>query len=125
MEKDSSVTSDSVLGKKRGVFDVHDRTTVEHCKLGVWDLYVERDKLLSYFPTSWKIETYVGMWNDIPYLCRAIRDMCTVAWPLLSLYLVLTLARSLLPALSLWCVNFFPLDDYEYSLCFQVVGTAP
>ncbi|KAI0250331.1 hypothetical protein BJV78DRAFT_1219985 [Lactifluus subvellereus] len=103
MGKNSSTTSDSFLNKKRDVFDPHDRKTVQHRKIGVWDLYVERDKLLSYFPTSWKIETYVGMWNDVPYLCRAIRDMCTIAWPLLLLYLVLTLAKSLLPALT-----FFP-----------------
>lgn len=120
------MTSDSaVLSKKKDVFDPDNRKAIEHRKLGVWDLYVERDKLLSYFPTSWKIESYVGMRNDIPYLCRALRDMRAIAWPLLSLYLVLTLVKSLLPALSLWRVDFFPLDDNKCSLCFQVLGTAP
>jgi hypothetical protein len=36
-----------------------------------------------------------------------LHDMSTVALPLLLLYLVITLAKSLIPALSLWCVARF------------------
>jgi hypothetical protein len=78
---------------------------IKHSKYGVWDLYQERDQSLSYLPTSLKFDTYKEMWNDLPYLWRTIRDLTSVAWPMLSLYLVLTLARSLLPALTLWCVR--------------------
>ncbi|KAH9972436.1 P-loop containing nucleoside triphosphate hydrolase protein [Lactifluus volemus] len=87
---------------KWAAFEPRDGKVVEHRKLGVWDLYIERDKLLSYLPASLKIDVYVGMWNDTPYLWRTIRDICTISWPLLSLFLILTLAQSLLPSLSLW-----------------------
>ncbi|KAI9507419.1 HlyB/MsbA family ABC transporter [Russula earlei] len=75
---------------------------VEHRKVGVWDLYVERDAVLSYFPTSWRIEEYAELLNDIPYLWRTLRDVATLAWPLLLLYVALTLMISLVPALNLW-----------------------
>jgi hypothetical protein len=78
MENDSSRTSDR---SKSGVaFEPRDGKVIEYRKLGVWDLYIERDKLLSYFPTSWKIDVYAGMWNDIPYLWGTICDtgMCTI-----------------------------------------------
>ena len=86
-------------------FDPQDETLVEHRKLGVWDLYVERDSKLSYFPTSWRIEEYVGILNDLPYLWRTIRDVGAVAWPLLFVYVAFTLIKSLLPALNLWFVE--------------------
>ena len=101
MEKESSKTSEN--GE---AFEPRDGKVIEHRKLGVWDLYIERDKLLSYLPASLKIDVYVGMWKDIPYLWRTIRDICTISWPLLSLFLILTLAESLLPSLSLWYVGF-------------------
>jgi hypothetical protein len=83
-------------------FDPQDETLVEHRKLGVWDLYVERDPNLSYFPTSWRIEKYAELLNDLPYLSRTIRDVGSVAWPLLLLYVAFTLTKSLVPALNLW-----------------------
>jgi hypothetical protein len=106
MEKKSSRT-----GENGEAFKPRDGKVIEHRKLGVWDLYIERDKLLSYLPASLKIDVYVGMWNDIPYLWRTIRDICIISWPLLSLYLILTVAQSLLPSLSLWFVAFLPFND--------------
>ena len=49
---------------------------------------------------------------------------------MLSLYLVLTLARSLLPALTLWCVRFSSSpfgdnDDVILTAFFQVFWTTP
>jgi hypothetical protein len=93
---------------KGDAFDPQNETLVEHRKLGVWDLYIERDSKLSLFPTSWKIEEYLGMWNDLPYLWRTMRDVGSVAWPLLLLYVAITAAGSLIPALSLWCVSHRP-----------------
>ncbi|KAH8996475.1 HlyB/MsbA family ABC transporter [Lactarius hatsudake] len=87
---------------KGGTFDPQNETLVEHRQLGVWDLYIERDHKLSLFPTFWKIEEYVGMWNDLPYLLRTIRDVSTVAWPLLLLYVAIMTTSSLVPALNLW-----------------------
>ena len=80
---------------------------VEYIKLGVWDLYIMRTRLSRYLPTSWKIEEYTKIKKDIPYLWRTLRDMSTVALPLLLFYLVITLAKSLIPALSLWYVALF------------------
>ena len=101
---------------------------LEHTRIGVWDLYQERDQLLSYLPISWKIDAYTEMWNDLPYLWKTIRDIASVAWPMLSLYLVLTLVRSLLPALTLWYVRASPFDDNDDGILtafFQVFWTAP
>ena len=90
---------------RASTFDPQDETLVEHRKLGVWDLYVERDPKLSYFPSSWRIEEYMGLLNDLPYLWRTIRDVGTVAGPLLFLYVAFTLVKSLIPALNLWYVR--------------------
>jgi len=89
---------------KGNTFDPLDESLVEHRKLGVWDLYVERDPNLSYFPASWRIERYAGLLADLPYLWRTIRDVGTVTWPLLFLFVSFTLIKSLVPALNLWYV---------------------
>jgi hypothetical protein len=90
---------------KGAAFDSQNRTPVEHRQFGVWDLYVERDPKLSYFPTSWRLEEYARLFNDIPYLWRTVRDVGVVAWPLLLLYVAITLLKSLVPAASLWYVE--------------------
>lgn len=91
-----------------GTFDPQNEALVEHRKLGVWDLYIGRDSKSSLFPTSWKIKEFLGMWNDLPYLWRTIRDVSSLAWPLLLLYVAITVASSLIPALNLWCVSRRP-----------------
>jgi hypothetical protein len=99
MEKDHSMANDQNDPEAKSKFDLN---LFEHIKLGVWDLYIMRTPLSRYLPTSRKMEEYRQIWKDIPYLRRTIRDMSTVARPLLSSYLVITLAKSLTPALSLW-----------------------
>lgn len=94
-------------------FDPQNQTPVEHRQFGVWDLYIERNPKLSYFPTSWRLEEYARLFNDIPYLWRTIRDVGTVAWPLLLLYVTITLLKSLIPALSLWYVERTFRSFYE------------
>jgi hypothetical protein len=91
---------------KRAAFDPQNRTLVEHRQFGVWDLYIERDSKLSYIPTSWRVEQYAGLLNDLPYLRRTVRDVGAVAWPLLVLYVAITLMKSLVPALNLWYVEY-------------------
>ena len=89
--------------------DEFDPSLFEHTKLGVWDLYreVKRTRLLRHLLTLWKIEEYAQIRKDIPYLWRTLRDMSTVALPLLSLHMVIAVVASLIPALSLWCVGLF------------------
>ena len=92
--------------KQKGVaLDPQNRTPCEHHQFGVWDLYVERNTKLSYSLTSWRIEEYSRLLNDLPYLWRAVCEVGEVAWPLLLLYVVVTFMKSLVPALSLWCVD--------------------
>ncbi|KAI0267129.1 HlyB/MsbA family ABC transporter [Gloeopeniophorella convolvens] len=88
--------------KKSGSFNPQDEENVKHRKLGVWDFYVERDPKLSYFPTSWKLEEYVGILNDLPYLWKTLYDVGTVSWPLLVLYVAIVQAAALIPAVNLW-----------------------
>ena len=128
MEKTSSKTSDSSIDQNENklAFEPKKGKVIEHTKLGVWDLYQERDRFLSYLPTSLKFDAYAEMWNDLPYLWRAIHDLSSVAWPTLLLYLVLTLAQSLLPAMTLWCVRLLPRRRRNsYSVSFQVFWTTP
>ncbi|KAF8264169.1 P-loop containing nucleoside triphosphate hydrolase protein [Lactarius quietus] len=99
MEKDSSTTNDRNDSESTSEFDP---SLFEHTKLGVWDLYIMRTRMWRYLPTSRKIEEYAHIWKDVPYLWRALCDLSTVARPLLFLYLVITLAECLIPALSLW-----------------------
>jgi hypothetical protein len=109
MEKTSSSKAGDSKDKSEGkpVLGSRSGKVIEHSKVGVWDLFQERDQFVWYRPTSWKIDAYKEMWNDLPYLWKTVHDLSTVAWPMLSLYLVLTLGKSLLPALTLWCVRFF------------------
>jgi hypothetical protein len=113
MKTDSSMVddrNDSDIEK-----DSDPLTYVEHTKLGgVWDFYILRTRSSRYLPTSWRTEEYRQIWKDIPYLQRTLRDMSTVALPLLLLYLVIILVKSLIPALSLWYVGliFFLQVDH-------------
>jgi hypothetical protein len=105
MNKDYSMANDRNDSDTESELDP--LTFVEHIKLGVWDLYIMHTRLSRYLPTSWKIEEYTQIKKDIPYLWMTLHDMSTVALPLLLLYLVITLVKSLIPALSLWCVARF------------------
>jgi hypothetical protein len=102
---------------KRAASGPQNEALVEHRQFGVWDLYVERDPKLSYIPTSWGVEKYAGLLNDLPYFWRTVRDVGTMAWPLLALYVVITLIKSLIPALNLWYVGytFEKLDNSQFS----------
>ncbi|KAH8996474.1 P-loop containing nucleoside triphosphate hydrolase protein [Lactarius hatsudake] len=83
MEKDSSMASDRKDPESGSELDLMDKSLFRHVNLG-------------------KIEEYVRIWKDVPYLVRTLRDMDTVARPQLFLYLGITLAQSLTPAVRLW-----------------------
>ena len=92
--------------KRKGVaFEQQNQTPVELRQFGVWDLYIERDPKLFYFPKSWRIGEYSEFLNDLQYLWRTVCDLGSVTWPLLLLYVVVTLMESLVPTLKLWCVD--------------------
>ncbi|KAH9174036.1 hypothetical protein EDB89DRAFT_2094405 [Lactarius sanguifluus] len=107
-----------------------DKSLFRHVNLGVWDLYIMHGgyltRLSRYLPTSWNIEEYVRIWKDVPYLVRTLRDMDTVARPQLFLYLGITLAQSLTPAVGLWCVGLVQsaIDNraIDARLLFWVAG---
>jgi hypothetical protein len=124
MKKDSSIVNDKHDPEATDEFDP---SLFDHTKLGVWDLYVKRTRLLRYLPTSRKIEEYAQIWKDIQYLWRTLSDMSTVALPLLLLYMLITVVGSLIPALSLWCMGLFSTnaeDAYIFSrFSGQVLGS--
>jgi hypothetical protein len=110
--------------ERASTFDPQDETLVEHRKLGVWDLYVERGPKLSYFPTSWRVEEYIWLFNDLPYLWRTIRDVGSVAWPLLFLYVAFTLIKSLVPAVNIWYVErIYHFSIGEYGATDSFIGS--
>ncbi|KAI0321903.1 HlyB/MsbA family ABC transporter [Amylostereum chailletii] len=88
--------------RNKGSFDPNDAANIQHHSIGVWDLYVQRDPKLSWIPQSWKVEEYAELLNDAPYLWRTVQDISPTCWQPLVLYGLLTLALSLIPALSLW-----------------------
>ena len=104
MEQDSSLAKERNDSETESELDP--LSFLEYVKLGVWDVYILRTRLSRYLPTLWKIEEFMHIKKDIPYLWMNLRDMSTVSYglPLLLLYLVITLAESLIPALSLWYV---------------------
>ena len=124
MEKTPSKTSDNCKGQNgdQPAFKPRKGKVIEHTKIGVWDLYQERDRLLSYFPTSLKLDAYTEMWNDLPYLWKTIRDICSVAWPMMVLYLFLTIVQAVLPALTLWYVRLLLSTTSTTELRFPFPG---
>ncbi|KAI9437631.1 HlyB/MsbA family ABC transporter [Lactarius indigo] len=102
MKQDSSMANDRKDSETGSELDPTDKSLFKHVNLGVWDLYIMRTRLSRYLPTSWKIEEYARIWKDVPYLWRTLRDISTVARPLLLLYLGITIAKSLTPAVRLW-----------------------
>ncbi|KAH7884022.1 P-loop containing nucleoside triphosphate hydrolase protein [Phlebopus sp. FC_14] len=85
-------------GRKRkplarsGVFDPGDAKRIKHTRIGVWDLYEERQTDLR-IPGTSRLETYAQMIQGLP-----IRR-CLI---LMILYLVVEVIASLIPAVSLW-----------------------
>ncbi|KAH7911825.1 P-loop containing nucleoside triphosphate hydrolase protein [Hygrophoropsis aurantiaca] len=88
---------------RQGKFDTEDLARIKHTRIGVWDLYEERQTDLP-IPGSSKLETYAQMIQSLPYVWRMIKDIFSInrCWILLSLYLVVELISSLIPAVSLW-----------------------
>lgn len=97
------------LGQRRkplarpGVFDPTDTRNVKHTRMGVWDLYEERPYNIP-IPYSSRLETFAQLFEGIPFVWRMLKDICSIrrCLGLICLYLLVEVARSLVPAVSLW-----------------------
>lgn len=88
----------------KGKFDPEDAKNIKHTRIGVWDLYEEKHPTLARIPGSSRFETYLEMWNNVPFIWRMIRDLSSIraCWFPFGLYLVVELLSAFVPALSLW-----------------------
>jgi hypothetical protein len=92
------------ITSRRGVFNPDDTTRVKHTRLGVWDLYEEKEPELDRLPGFWRLERFLTLKQTLPYVWRMAKDIGSIrsCWPLLVLYLILELLSALVPAAALW-----------------------
>ncbi|KAF9242362.1 P-loop containing nucleoside triphosphate hydrolase protein [Melanogaster broomeanus] len=85
------------------VFDPDDVSRIKHTKIGIWDLYQESQSDM-YIPGASHLETVSRMIQDLPYVWRMVKDICKIprCLMLMSLYFLVGVAASLIPAISLW-----------------------
>src|ERR1700722_6541326 len=90
------------LGKDN--FDPDDTNHVKHTKLGVWDLYEEKQPELARIPGAAGVEQYLEMYQSLPFVWRMLKDLGQIknCWIMLFFYLLVVLLASLVPAVSLW-----------------------
>ena len=93
--------------QRPGVFNPNDGTRIKHTRIGVWDLYEEKRSDIP-IPGASRLETTSQMFQGLPYVWRMLKDICNIrrCFVLIMLYLVVEVANSLIPALSLWSVSF-------------------
>lgn len=92
---------------RKGKFDTNDEKTVKHTHLGkVWELYEERQPELAKIPfSSWmNLERYTALYDSLPYVWRMLKDIGSIraCWFYFGLYLAISFAGSLIPAVQLW-----------------------
>ncbi|KAH7926211.1 P-loop containing nucleoside triphosphate hydrolase protein [Leucogyrophana mollusca] len=92
------------ISNRQGTFNPEDAVRVKHTRIGVWDLYEERQTDMPHIPGSSRLETYAQMIQSMPYVWRMTKDIFSIkkCWILLSLYLIVEFITSLIPAVSLW-----------------------
>jgi hypothetical protein len=88
----------------KGSFDPNDEKNVKHTRIGVWDFYEDRNPQLARIPGSSRLESLLEIIPSLPYVWRMFNDLRNIdnLWPLLSMYLVVEVVASLVPAVSLW-----------------------
>ncbi|KAF9242363.1 P-loop containing nucleoside triphosphate hydrolase protein [Melanogaster broomeanus] len=88
---------------RAGVFNPDDEKRIKKTKIGVWDMYEERQSDIS-IPGASRLETLSQMVEGFPYVWRMLRDICSIprCFMLLSLYFLVEVTASLIPAVSLW-----------------------
>ena len=92
------------FSSRKGTFDPNDTTHVKHTRLGVWDLYQEKNPKLERVPGSSKLEGLLHLKDCLPYVWRMLIDVGSLrnCWTLLFIFCLLDFLTSLLPALSIW-----------------------
>ncbi|KAG1777294.1 P-loop containing nucleoside triphosphate hydrolase protein [Suillus placidus] len=81
-----------------------DAHRVKHTRIGIWDLYEERQPHSLLMLGSSISETYAWVLQNMPYVVRMLKHMYSIpqCFILLSAYLVVELLGTLMPAISLW-----------------------
>ncbi|KAG6885030.1 hypothetical protein C0993_006446 [Termitomyces sp. T159_Od127] len=89
---------------RKGSFDPSDTRNVKHSRIGVWDLYEEIQPELAHVPGSSRLEPYLEIAQNLPYVLRMLKDIGSIraCWFYLALYLIVECIASLIPAISLW-----------------------
>ncbi|TFK24290.1 HlyB/MsbA family ABC transporter [Coprinopsis marcescibilis] len=94
----------STSTKSQSQAGVEDPAAVKHTKVGVWELYEDATPKRMYIPLISNLETLYETSDALPYVWRMLKDIANIRGCMmyLSLYLVLELGLSLLPALTVW-----------------------
>jgi hypothetical protein len=79
--------------------DPKDARRVRHTRMGIWDLYEDRETDVSRI--AW---TYAQIVQSVPHILRTLKDILSIrrAWVPLSAFLAIEVLASLVPAVSLW-----------------------
>ncbi|KAI0743363.1 hypothetical protein C8Q80DRAFT_1106739 [Daedaleopsis nitida] len=85
-------------------FDPKDTRNVHHTRIGVWDVYEEKEPKLAHIPGSSKIEKYAELFEGLPYVWRLIVDILSIPTCafLLMIYVGAELGIAIFPAIGLW-----------------------
>ncbi|KAG2157764.1 P-loop containing nucleoside triphosphate hydrolase protein [Suillus bovinus] len=89
------------MKKKAGEFDYKDTRRYKHTRIGVWDLYEERQRRIR---TSPILKACAQIIQSAPLLVRMFKDVLSIrrCSVLLPAYFVVSVLASLIPAVSLW-----------------------
>ncbi|KAG1845092.1 hypothetical protein DFJ58DRAFT_512346 [Suillus subalutaceus] len=91
---------------RAGKVDPQDARRVKHSRIGIWDLYEERqtNSSLLRIPGSSIVETCAQMIQNTPYVLRMLKDVLSIrrVQMLFPIYLVMAVSDSFIPAVSLW-----------------------
>jgi ABC-type multidrug transport system fused ATPase/permease subunit len=89
-----------------GKVDPQDARRIKHSRIGVWDLYEERqtNSNLLRIPGSSIVETFAQMIQNTPYVMRMLKDVLSIrrVQMLLPIFLIMEVSNSFIPAVSLW-----------------------
>ncbi|KAG6806697.1 hypothetical protein H0H87_002351, partial [Tephrocybe sp. NHM501043] len=88
---------------RKGKFDPSDTKNVKQSSVGVWDLYEEIQPELAHIPGSSRLEPYLEIKQNLPFVWRMLKDISSIraCWFHLALYLIVECVASLVPAISL------------------------
>jgi len=86
-------------------FNPDDARHVKHSRIGVWDIYEEKEPNFARIPgSSERLQAYYEMTSSLPYVWRMIKDISTIndCFALIALYILVEIIASLIPAVALW-----------------------